>query len=209
MTQDVLPAGEGESTGAGEAGAPSPAVEPDGGVPLVQQLPRPNLGLEPWPEGDGGRQRLAVAVGVVVVVLAAAALWFLRGRVRRRRPVPTPLSDGMVDIAGDGPGTARDRLIRAADDIRRAFVRRFGPHWAAKTTEEIADEAAVVEWLGPERAEVVLGLLAEADRAKFASIDGEPAGESDGEDQGDEWEAVALEVETSALEGAMSRMKGR
>lgn len=160
--------------------------------------PRPNLGPEPWPESDRGFWPLIVAGLLGMLVIATAV--FIRARRRKRRqgrPAPVP---GPAPMEPEAPATPRDRLVRAADVIRAALVQRHGPAWAAKTTEEIAAEPAMADWLGPERAAAVNRLLAQADLAKFAARDG-TFDASIAPDDLDTWEALASTVREVAATG--------
>jgi hypothetical protein len=164
--------------------------------------PRPNLGPEPlsspWPSADAG---LAVIAGVIL--LALLMVWLVRRHWRRpASPVPSL-------AISDEPLTPRQRLIQTADRLRAALVARFGPSWAAKTTEEIATEPALADLLGAERLAPLLELLRAADRAKFASEPQLPDPGLQPPTPNHDWVDKLLAVLTAAAAGANSRIKGK
>ena len=91
--------------------------------------------------------------------------------------------------------------------IRAALAARFGGHWQARTTEEIAADLTLSERLGPEPTAELVQFLALADLAKFNDRDGlQPPLP----DVAPEWlvEFVASASSVPAA-GAMSRIKGK
>lgn len=165
--------------------------------PLVP--PRPNLGPEPWADEPAGRG-WTVAAGAGLAALAATAWLLARRRRKRRRIANDQMTNEQKNDAADGPG---GRLAAWSGKARGALVERFGPAWGARTTEEIAADEGLAAALSAARFEGLVRLLREADRAKFAGVDG---------DQGEDWEdwvaAFVAELEAGAA-GARSRIKGK
>lgn len=95
--------------------------------------------------------------------------------------------------------------------IRAALGARFGGHWQARTTEEIAADPTLGERLGPEPAAELVRFLALADLAKFDDRDGLQSPLPD-PDLAPGW-LVALVASTSPSSvpaaGARSRIKGK
>jgi LPXTG-motif cell wall-anchored protein len=151
--------------------------------------PRPNLGPEPWPEPAWPSSTIAtLAIGLLVLGLLGWGLWRRR---RRETPRGEPATRESTPPAPP--------MIAWSEAIRAALVARFGPSWAAKTTEEILDDPDLVAILSTEHRQRLTRFLHEADRAKFA-------GETD---QGEDWSAwVADFSATIVAAGTTSRIKG-
>jgi len=157
--------------------------------------PRPNPGPEPFAEPRptwGWLAGLSFTVGLL-------AFWALnRRRQRARRTLERPSET----IA---PGLPQEPLVALAESVRAALVARFGASWRAKTTEEIASDAAPADAFGVETAERLVTLLREADRAKFAATDA--AGSGSQRDDVDAWMPWVAEFLAEA--GATSRISGK
>jgi hypothetical protein len=163
--------------------------------------PRPNLGPEPMRAPGPG---LAAVLGFLVaaIVLAGLLVWAVRRWRRSRARLLTPL-----EAAGSKrvlPKSPRIRLILFAELIRQALVKRFGPHWGAKTTEEIVVEPILAELLGLERKEELARILRVGDRAKFAW-------DLDDDAQGEDRESLvrAIVEEIGSAPGATSTINGK
>jgi hypothetical protein len=158
--------------------------------------PRPNLGPEPWPEAS--RWPVAAGwggVGVALVLLVLLATWR-----RRRRTGRAVESTNLLAASIDPDSPPRQRLIASSAIVRGALIGAFGPGWGSKTTEEIGDDLALLDRIGPDEGGRLVAFLRLADRAKFAS----PEPESP-----EEWEAwAALFVEGLAA-GVTSRSNGK
>lgn len=149
-----------------EVASPTPRLAADG-RPLLP--PRPNLGPEAWPSAAGtDAWELGVTAAIALVALLLGS--WLAGRIARSRrrphdPSPGPAEEDLDNLAPD------ERTLAAAELVRRALRSRFGPSWAAKTTEELTQEAGLVGSLGVDRMSTLHDLLAAADRAKFGASD--------------------------------------
>lgn len=121
--------------------------------------PRPNLGPDPLAESSPW---LGIAL-----VLSLVASTFLVWRLRRRQPT-RPTKQDRPSVPADGADSPRERMIAWSLSLRASMAVTFGPTWLAKTTEEIADDPALSDAIGPEHAAQLLAFLAEADRTKFA-----------------------------------------
>ncbi len=128
--------------------------------------PRPNPGALDWPTAPGSAWPwvLAIAIGVVAV-----GLW-IWARRRRRRPRPET-AETMVAAPPAAETAGRDRVVAWSEAVRAALAIRFGPSWRAKTTEEIAAEAPAIDDQLGGGATALVGLLRDADLAKFADAD--------------------------------------
>lgn len=132
----------------------NPNATPPPGAALVP--PRPNLGPEPLEPGPAWPIWVALAAAIMLAAWLAAR--------RRRRVHPSSALEAPVEPVG----SPREVLIGWADRARDVLAERFEPARRASTTEELADDAGLVEQLGPELAADLLALLRAADRAKFA-----------------------------------------
>ena len=124
--------------------------------PLVP--PRPNLGPEPWPGTDGSNFRIGLDTLAAAVVLAAVAVAWRRLFARKRPVVAEVPAESPV------PETYRGRMIGWDQVVRRRLVDRFGPPWAARTTEEIAELSDAIG----DDADRLLAFLRASDLAKFS-----------------------------------------
>lgn len=121
--------------------------------------PKPNLGPEPWPK-SAPLQGLWVASGAVVATIAALFFW----RMLRRRLVRSHQAEAAADSLDVTP---RGRLVALSNSAKTALALRFGATWRAKTTEELAVEAALEEVLGPEMFRQLIEFLEGIDRLKL------------------------------------------
>jgi hypothetical protein len=168
--------------------------------------PRPNLGPEPLPRSLS--ITALVLAGLLVAAVAATVLArlvrFRRQRRDRRDTAPFEAPAGPFDSRGE-------QMAAWSLAIRAALAARFGGHWHARTTEEIAADPIVAERLGPELATALVRFLAVADLAKFDDRDGLQPPLPD-PDFMPGW-LSALDAPTSApgvpSAGAMSRIKGK
>jgi cbb3-type cytochrome oxidase subunit 3 len=169
------------------------------GVPI--QLPRPNLGPEPMRKPAIGFATI-LGLAAAAIVLATLIAWAMRRRKRKR--LDTSASGGLHDSNRLLSATPRVRLIFCAELLRRALVKRYGPRWAAKTTEEIVAEPELAALLGPERTEQLTCILRAGDRATFARDLGDA-------DQGEDVEPLvrALIEALAPAAGATSTIKGK
>jgi hypothetical protein len=135
---------------------------------VVYTPPRPNLGPEPLPPPNPW-----LALGLVLAALVLAILALRVWRRRRRRKAAPASVVAMAGPPDETAGSPHERMIAWSVAIREALAARFGPAWRARTTEEIAADARLIDVLGPERAEGLIHFLAAVDRAKFAAeVDG-------------------------------------
>ena len=145
------------------------------------------LGPEPWSETRIDRE-LPLEIGLALALVLAGVLWIVRRRrvIRRRATLAEP----PVSAHDDSPDAA---LLSLAASVREALAARFGPSLRARTTEEIAADAAIREALGEGNLEPLTRLLITADRWKFAS---EPGNGREASLLGDlsDWEEVAQVV---------------
>lgn len=157
------------------------------------RLPRPNLGPEPAPAAP------SVARKLTLVLLAMAWLVVVAWRVWR----PQGTYDSVTSVqAPAAPRAYQSPIAIWAEAVREKLVRRYGPSWAAKTTEELASRPELAEQFTPEHALQIIAFLRAADRAKFAEVTDEP-------DQRDAWEGWVTDFLASSDEDAMSRINGR
>jgi hypothetical protein len=140
------------------AGA-EPEAEP---TAAVFTPPRPNLGPEPLPDRALSPALMAVLVMAIVLVIALLGLVGLRRARRRGRRGPArPLLPA-------GPfANRREQMAAWSEAVRVGLSAQLGGGWRARTTEEIAGDAALAEALGPETAAELVRYLALADLAKF------------------------------------------
>jgi hypothetical protein len=179
------------------------------GARAVLVPPRPNLGPEPLGRSIWGDE--AILAGLLVTTVAASGLVaFLRYRRRRLRARP----EAAGSVPPRGPfATRREQMAAWSTLVRTALAARFGGGWHARTTEEIAAEAALVETLGAERAGELVRFLVQADLAKFDDRDGLQPPLPDLE-AAPEWLAALLASASPApapvpSAGASSRIKGK
>lgn len=132
--------------------------------PHVLVPPRPNLGPEPWRESYSTTTLLVGAATLLAVALAAWWAWRRYRYWRRRRNKPA--LDVPAIHQDDSPA---GKLLDLAAEVRGALITRFGPALRARTTEEIAADPEMREFLGDERLDLLIRLLAEADHWKFAT----------------------------------------
>ncbi|WP_422931492.1 hypothetical protein [Singulisphaera sp. PoT] len=126
--------------------------------------PRPNLGPEPLVLVQS--QRELIFAGLFAFVFALFLLiWFTRRRRARRRATFPGL---VLPSSGGSDDSEREQMIAWSLAVREALATRFGNVWKARTTEEIASDAALLAQFGEERSERLIRFLREADRAKFA-----------------------------------------
>ena len=150
-----------------------------GAAPLLP--PRPNLGPEPWPKPSPWWWIVALAASVLVSTVIAIRVMRHRKKSKRLSPVSS---------SSIAPRTIDHPLTAWAESVRDVLVARFGPSWAAKTTEEIAAEPSLAERLGSERAAQLVRFFHAADRAKFA---GDHDVSSRDGDHGEAWAGWAEE----------------
>lgn len=158
--------------------------------------PRPNLGPEPWPEGTGW-PGLAGWAGAGLALVLALAIW---SRRRRRSRKGAPETSGPIALPGEVDPTPRQRLIASSEVVRGALIGAFGPAWASKTTEEIAEEPGLAGRFDPPEVERLLAFLRLADRVKFAEAEPGTA---------DDWEDWAGAFLSSMGAGTTSRINGK
>jgi hypothetical protein len=133
-------------------------VNKPGGPRLVP--PRPNLGPESW--SDARPSPIAVIVAAALGgLLIAWLLW--RWRRKRRSHIR---GDKKTQSAHDA--TPQGRLVAFSRAIRETLADRFGTAWRAKTTQELATEALLVEVLGREQLDELIRFLELVDHLKFA-----------------------------------------
>lgn len=161
------------------------------GLKAVVLPPRPNPGPEPWPEP---RPPYGLWATALLFVLAAA----VAVRVARYRRRPPAAAASVPRVEPDGP---RPAVVRAAESVRTALVARFGPAWAAKTTEEIGADPVLPALVGSATSDRIIGLFAAADLTKFAGDDAE--GPADPAAEADALARAVLEA------GATSRINGK
>jgi hypothetical protein len=122
--------------------------------------PQPNLGPESWSEPR------PVAVAVIVAaalggLLIAWLLWRWRhkrtSRIRREMKTPSPHDQ-----------TPQGRLVAYSHSIRETLADQFGTAWRAKTTQELAAEAPLLEVLGHVQLDELIRFLDLVDHVKFA-----------------------------------------
>ncbi|MBV8675833.1 MAG: hypothetical protein JO355_01535 [Planctomycetaceae bacterium] len=130
--------------------------------------PRPNPGPEPLPAPQSPVVAITLSIAglALLAVTLAALLLSLRRRARRRRiRAERSARYGLPRVLPESP---RERWIIFSRAIRRVLAERFGASWRAKTNEEMSDAPELAEALGTRRAEELIDLLRQADRAKFA-----------------------------------------
>ncbi len=157
-------------------------------------LPSPNLGPEPWPE--------TVWPSSWWMILAVPLLGLLAWRFRRMRARAATVAVVRHLDEDDTCLSPDQRLARLAERVRDRLIERFGPGWAAMTTEEL--HAALLAGVTNDDfpAADAVSLFRAADRAKFA--DGPVA-----DAYRDEAEAAAARVLHALAEGATISVNGR
>ena len=121
---------------------------------------RPNLGPEPWPDADGP--------SAWWTLLALPVFGLVAWRLARMRRA-TVTVDARDSSGGDELAlTPTQRFARLADNVRDRLAERFGPGWAAMTTEEL--QVALKETISATTFPVddCVSLFRAADQAKFA-----------------------------------------
>ena len=168
-------------------------------TPLVP--PRPNLGPEPM---HSPASHLGTLLGLAAATIILGALIVRLMRRSRKKRTQISVSDRTTDSKPALSSDPRIRLIIFAEMLRNALVERFGPHWAAKTTQEILAETQLDALLGSERLEQLAHVLREGDRAKFSWKLCEAT-------QGEDLEPLvrALVDEITRAAGATSMIKGK
>jgi hypothetical protein len=131
--------------------------------------PRPNLGPERIPSSLLDPELVLAAVLIAVAALLGSLGWT---RARRRRRGRT--GSGQPSFrAPSGPFQSRREQMDAwSDAVRGTLAVRFGEHWNARTTEEIAADPALAVAIGAEAAAALVRFLAVADLGKFDDRDG-------------------------------------
>jgi hypothetical protein len=122
--------------------------------PIPEPLDWPEPAVWPWWPWFASLVGLAVLIGVATLV--------------RRQQRPSGGASNVPDRRP--PSTPTEVLIDRAERVREALVARFGPSWAARTTEEVAGSPEIKTVLRDEDVDVLVGLLQAADRAKFAVV---------------------------------------
>jgi len=141
------------------------------GTGAVLVPPRPNLGPEPMPARPS-------TWGMIGFLLIAASIAIgLLGMIRRyRRPGRRDrLRAGRaatVRVPAGPFASRRDQMAAWSAEVRAALADRFGGHWLALTTEEIAADRTLTETLGTGPAADLIRFLIDADRAKFDDREG-------------------------------------
>ena len=122
--------------------------------------PRPNLGPESWSEPP------PVAVAVIVAAALGGLLiaWlFWRWRRKRRSRILRAIKPPSSHDA-----TPQGRLVACSHSIRETLADQFGTAWRAKTTQELAEEAPLLEVLGHVQLDDLIRFLDLVDHLKFA-----------------------------------------
>jgi hypothetical protein len=187
--------------GAGEPSTPDdsrgePAKNESGPLDTLTddiRLPRPNLGPEPLPATPSSAPRLIlVSLAIAWVFVSALRIWRPRGQT-------TTIPAASVIRT---PNELRSPMATWAEAVRERLVARYGPSWAAKTTEELASRPELAEQFTPEQASQIIAFLQAADRVKFAHDGEEPA-------QRETWEGWVSEFLASADAEPTSRSSGK
>lgn len=133
--------------------------------PSLELPPRPNPGPElPAPPTGWGW-----GLGLTLLVLGLATGIAAR-RLQRFRSAPEPKRDGPgVDSTATAYPSAFASELQVAEEARRLLVERFGPCWAALTTEEIGSRPELRTCLDDEQISQLLSLFERADRIKFGT----------------------------------------
>jgi hypothetical protein len=115
------------------------------------ELPRPNLGPDPWPDAPIWPW-LLVAAGFLAPLLAVVVV---KLKARRKPAIKASQHLETTSPVPDLPS-------------REALVRAFGPSLRARTTEEVAASSSLAERFGDEVMQRVVAYLRAVDRAKFS-----------------------------------------
>jgi hypothetical protein len=86
-------------------------------------------------------------------------------RDRARRSRASDISDPARPVP---PPSSSETLIELTCAVRAALAARFGEHWQAKTTEEVAADPALVAAFDAPTVELLVALLRRSDLVKFA-----------------------------------------
>jgi hypothetical protein len=122
--------------------------------------PRPNLGPESWSDA----RPTAVAV-IVAAALGGLLVAWLFWRWRRKKR-PRIGRDNKTQSPHDA--TPQGQLVAYSLSIRETLADQFGIAWRAKTTQELATEARLLEVLGREQLDELIRFLELVDHLKFA-----------------------------------------
>ena len=106
--------------------------------------PRPNLGPESWSEPP--------PVAIAVIVAAALGGLFTRLAILEMAPQEEVRIRRAIKPPSSHDATPQGRLVACSHSIRETLANQFGTAWRAKTTEELADEAPLLEVLGHDAA---------------------------------------------------------
>jgi len=125
--------------------------------------PRPNLGPEPWSEPQSSWIAFAALwLGFVIIVTSV----IVYGVLRKRRVAPRM---GETSSAFDDfDTTPRERLIGLSKSLRGALSDRFGAAYRARTTEELASDVKLSEFLGASLRQELIEFFDQVDQLKFA-----------------------------------------
>jgi hypothetical protein len=141
------------------------------GAGAVLVPPRPNLGPEPMP----GRLSTSGWIGIWLIgaSLSVGLFWWLRRSYwPRRSERARPRGPAGDDVPAGPFASRRDQMTAWSAEVRGTLADRFGEHWRARTTEEIAGDVSLIERLGDETAARLVRFLIDADRAKFDDREG-------------------------------------
>jgi hypothetical protein len=133
--------------------------------------PRPNLGPESLPRELSALGLLAWVSIPVSAVIASIVLMRVIRQARLRERLRLKRAADLVSPA-DTFATRREQMAAWSASVRAVLAARFGAHWQARTTEEVASDSTLAETLGTEPAVELVRFLARADRAKFDDREG-------------------------------------
>ncbi len=134
-------------------------------TPISLVPPRPNLGPEPYLELNRGSEAWSIVLFAGLCVLAASLVLAFSRRWSKRRSNQGETTTDLVELSPK-------RLMELwSGEVRDALIKRFGPKYAGTTTEELAEDSAIVGALGRTEADLLLELLGLADRVKFSTHD--------------------------------------
>ena len=122
--------------------------------------PRPNLGPESWSDA-----RPSLVAVIVAAALGGLLIAWLLWRWRRKS-----ISGIRREMKPQSPhdATPQGVLVAYSLSIRETLADQFGTAWRAKTTQELATEAPLLEVLGREQLEGLIRFLELVDHLKFA-----------------------------------------